>query len=285
MVSAPSGGPLGDHVLTRADGRRVAWSEWGKGDAPTVLLLHRNPGSRLFDPDPEATVASNARLITMDRPGYGRTDPVTSPTFEVVSSDISSVIDDLDLDEVALVGWSGGGMLAVHAAAALGNRVRSLSLVCTPAPDKEIPWIPDAFRPLMKAVSSDPAGALASITAACGFYADDPDAMAESDPSAADAEVRSCPEIKVRLVQMMREGARQGAIGMASDVVAGSNNEALPFDEVQEPVRLWYGDADWIGQEHSRWYAERMQNAKLTVIPGAGHLQPLTSWGAILDAA
>ena len=83
----------------------------------------------------------------------------------------------------------------------------------------------------------------------------------------------------------MREGARQGAIGMAADVVAGSRGAAIPLDEVHVPVNLWYGDADWIGPEHGRWYAERLEDAELTVVPGAGHLLPLTNWRAILDAA
>jgi pimeloyl-ACP methyl ester carboxylesterase len=84
---------------------------------------------------------------------------------------------------------------------------------------------------------------------------------------------------------MMREGARQGAIGMASDIVAGSRGDPLPLDRVQAPVRLWYGDADWIGPDHGRWYAERLDDTELSIVPGAGHLLPLTNWGAILAAA
>jgi|Tabmets5t2r1_1033131.scaffolds.fasta_scaffold02694_3 pimeloyl-ACP methyl ester carboxylesterase len=277
--------PKGDHSLTRADGRRVAWAEWGQEDGSPLLLLHRNPGSRLLDPDPASTAASHVRLITVDRPGYGGTDPVADPTLEPVTADIVSVLDEMALEGVALAGWSGGGVFALDAAAKLGGRVSSLSLVCTPAPDDEIAWVPDEFRPLIAAVPSDPVGALASITAACAFYADDPEALAASDPSAADAVVRSRPGIMERLALMMREGARQGAIGMASDIVAGSRGPPLPVEGIRVPGRLWYGDADWVGPEHGRWYAERLDDAHLTVVPGAGHLLPLTHWRAILDAA
>ena len=83
---------------------------------------------------------------------------------------------------------------------------------------------------------------------------------------------------------MMREGARQGAIGMASDIVAGSRGDPLPLEALRAPVRLWYGDADWIGPEHGRWYADRLEEAQLRIIPGAGHLLPLSSWRAILAA-
>jgi pimeloyl-ACP methyl ester carboxylesterase len=285
VTSTPVPKPAGDHMLTRADGRRVAWSEWGKAAGSAVLLLHRNPGSRLFDPDPAATAAAGVRLITLDRPGYGRSDPVVDPTRAAVASDVAAVVDDLGTDEIALVGWSGGGVFALEAAAALGNHARSLSLVCTPAPDEEIPWVPDEFRPLVESVPSDPTGALVAITAACAFYADDPEAVVASDPGPADADLRSRPGVTDRLAAMMREGARQGAIGMASDIVAGSRREPLPLGDVQAPVRLWYGDADWVGAEHGRWYAERLVDARLTIVPGAGHLLPLANWSAIVAAA
>jgi pimeloyl-ACP methyl ester carboxylesterase len=284
MTFAPSTTPKSDHILSLADGRRVAWAEWGSPQGQLVLLLHRNPGSRLLDPDTTSTARSGARLITIDRPGYGRTDPVADPTRSAVASDLAAVVRDIAVDEVALVGWSGGGMFALEAAAALGSRVRSLSLVCTPAPDEEIPWVPDDFRGLMAEVPSDPEQALASITTACSFYAENPNAAAESDPGPADAKVRALPGIADALRTMMNEGARQGAIGMAADIVAGSRGEPLPLAEVRAAVRLWYGDADWIGPEHGRWYADRLADAQFSIIPGAGHLLPLTNWRAILEA-
>ena len=71
--------PLGDYILTRRDGRRVAWSAWGNRAGQPVVFLHRNPGSRLLDPDPPATAAAGVRLITIDRPGYGGTEPILDP--------------------------------------------------------------------------------------------------------------------------------------------------------------------------------------------------------------
>jgi pimeloyl-ACP methyl ester carboxylesterase len=163
MTFAPATTPKGDHILSLADGRRVAWAEWGSPDGQPVLLLHRNPGSRLLDPDAGSTARARARLITIDRPGYGRTDPVADPTRSAVAADVAAVVGDIPFDKVALIGWSGGGMFALEAAAVLGSRVRSLSLVCTPAPDEEIPWVPDDFRGLAAEVPSDPKQALATI--------------------------------------------------------------------------------------------------------------------------
>jgi pimeloyl-ACP methyl ester carboxylesterase len=284
MTSAPATTPTVDHTLSHADGRRVAWAEWGDPEGLPVLFLHRNPGSRLLDPDSTATASAGVRLITIDRPGYGRTDPVADPTRSAVAADLAAVVRHIGVDDVALIGWSGGGVFALEAAAALGSRVRSLSLLCTPAPDDELPWVPDAFRGLTAEVQSDPERALASITETCGFYAENPEAAVESDAGPADAEVRVRPGIADALRTMMREGARQGAVGMAADIVAASRGEPLPLAEVRARARLWYGDADWIGPEHGRWYADRLPDAQLNIVPGAGHLLPLTNWRAILDA-
>jgi pimeloyl-ACP methyl ester carboxylesterase len=86
MTSAPATTPTVDHTLTHADGRRVGWAEWGDPHGQPVLFLHRNPGSRLLDPDSTATASTGTRLITIDRPGYGRTDPVADPTRSALAA-------------------------------------------------------------------------------------------------------------------------------------------------------------------------------------------------------
>jgi pimeloyl-ACP methyl ester carboxylesterase len=277
--------PIADQVLPLPGGRRLAWAEWGRTTGPAVLLLHRSPGSRLFDPDPSATAAAGVRLLTVDRPGYGRTDPVPDPRRADVAGDVAALADALGLERLALLGWSAGGHYALETAARLGGRARSLSLLATPAPDEEIPWVAEEFRPLGAGVRADPVAAVASITEACRWYADNPEGAVGYDASPADVEVRSRPGVTEALSTMMREGARQGAAGMAFDVVAGSRGDPFPVGEVRAPVRLWYGDADPIGPEHGRWYAERLADATLTVLPNAGHLLPIPHWAAILEAA
>jgi pimeloyl-ACP methyl ester carboxylesterase len=285
MQDVPTSPPIRDHVLSLPGGRRLAWAEWGRADGPAALLLHRSPGSRLFDPSPAATAAAGVRLLTLDRPGYGGTDPVADPRRTDLAEDVAALAGALGLERVAILGWSGGGQFAVEAAAGLGDRVRSLSLLATPAPDEEIPWVPEEFRPMAAGVRADPIAAVASIEEACRWYADDPDAVVAFDACPADTEVRSRPGVHAALTIMMREGARQGAAGMAFDVVAGARGDSFRFRDVRGPVNLWYGDADPIGPEHGRWYADRLAGATLTVLPGAGHLLPIPHWAAILEAA
>ena len=128
-------------------------AEFGAPDGPAVVLLHRSPGSRLLDPDPGATAAAGVRLICVDRPGYGATDPVSAPTRAAAADDLEAVVAALDLADVALVGWSGGGQFAVEAAARPGARARSLTLLATPAPHHEVPWLLPDFAEVSDAVA------------------------------------------------------------------------------------------------------------------------------------
>jgi hypothetical protein len=63
MTSTPATTPRGDHVLSLAGGRRVASAEWGSPGGQPVLLLPRNAGSMLLDPDAGSTARAGARLV------------------------------------------------------------------------------------------------------------------------------------------------------------------------------------------------------------------------------
>ena len=284
-MTASRNTPLDDQVIRLADGRSLAYASWGVEDGPPVVLLHRAAGSRLFDPDPDATAAAGVRLLTLDRPGYGGTSPVSDPWRRDAANDVIALLDVLELDDVVLVGWSGGGQFAVEAAAAVGDRARLLSLVATPAPDEEVGWLDDDMRGMAAMIRDDPVAAMPTVLEAVQFIVEHPDEMAAADPSPADAQLRDQPEVLAALVAMTREGLRAGPHGSAFDVVTGSREDPLPLDRVRVPVQLWYGEEDPIGVEHGRWYADRFTDATLTVVPGAGHLLPLEHWREILAAA
>ena len=78
-----------------------------------VVFCHSAPGAGLFDPQPEESRATNVRLLSVDRPGYGRSDPVFPGQWATVGSaadDIAAVVDTLDVEHVGVVGWSAGSL-------------------------------------------------------------------------------------------------------------------------------------------------------------------------------
>jgi pimeloyl-ACP methyl ester carboxylesterase len=68
-----------------------------------------------------------------------------------------------------VVGWSAGGRVALALAARHPDVVRSVAVVCTPAPDDEVAWVPEEYRTMSQAMGSDPAAVGAPVTL---FYGD-----------------------------------------------------------------------------------------------------------------
>lgn len=114
-------------VTTRAGA--VAYAESGRG--PALLLLHATLHDR-HDFDAVAPALSEAaRVIAIDWPGHGESDPATphpagGPWFADVLED---VVDGLELDDVAVVGNSVGGYAASRLAIRRPAQVRAVVLV------------------------------------------------------------------------------------------------------------------------------------------------------------
>ena len=111
---------------------------------PAVVLCHSAPGAGSFDPDPAVTRARNVRLLSIDRPGYGGSDPVAAGTWATVAAaadDLATVLDGLSVERVGVAGWSAGGRVALALAARRPDLVDRVAVVATPAPDAEVPWI------------------------------------------------------------------------------------------------------------------------------------------------
>jgi pimeloyl-ACP methyl ester carboxylesterase len=283
--------PVPTRVLTLADGREMAVDITGPQDGPTVVFLHAAPGSRRFDPDPAVTAASGVRLVTVDRPGYGRSSPRPADvvtTVAAIASDLVATMELLGIDRAPVIGWSAGGRVAAAIAAHRPELVTRLVLVGTPAPDDQVPWVPDEYRRIAAELRRDPASAVASLSESLAPMAEDPEAAIGSlAVGAADEAVVADPARRARLVDMLGEGLRNGVTGVATDIVA---DQVVPWgfdvEDVSVPTIAFYGDDDVIvSPDHGRWYAETVADGELRVVPGAGHLVVMTAWRDILDAA
>jgi pimeloyl-ACP methyl ester carboxylesterase len=271
--------PLADEVLRLADGRLLAWTEWGDPRGSPVVFLHPCPGSRLFCPDEQTTAGHGVRLITVDRPGYGGSDPVSDPTLAGFATDLERLMDHLWLGQFPVVGWSGGGPYAAACAARLGERVSALGLVAAPAPGLS-PAAPD----LRRLAGEDPEEALAAVAAGTAPRATDPGAAGEGWASPSDAALRRRPGVEQALQGMWDEGLRAGPQGLAADVAAGLRPWEFDPSLVRTPATLFYGDDDpVVGLTDARWWEQALPDAHLSVLQG-GHLLPVLAWPQILTA-
>jgi pimeloyl-ACP methyl ester carboxylesterase len=278
----------GDHQL--ADGRRLTYAEFGDLQGRPVVLLHGNPGSRLICPDVDATVAAGVRLLTFDRPGFGGSDPRPFHQLTDVSDDLAELAAALDLGPVPVVGWSGGGPYALAAAARhpeLVTAVVSLSGSGLADDPDVLAQQTGPIAALLDELRAGSAEALATVEARFANYAEDPTLVVdltlsnEHDP---DRVPMAVPAVRDALSSMWREGAKQGAAGVAAGWVA---LWALPRGyepaEVRQPATVWHGADDVIvpvGQAER--LAEALPTADLRVLPGEGHLTALDHWPEIL---
>lgn len=77
------------------------------------------------------------RHVSLDRPGFGLSDPQPSRTVGDHAADVEQVLDHLDIGRFSAFGWSGGGPHALALGALLSDRVARVAVLGCPAPDDD----------------------------------------------------------------------------------------------------------------------------------------------------
>jgi pimeloyl-ACP methyl ester carboxylesterase len=279
-----------DEVKVR-DGRVVTVHrprEGGDG-ARTVVFCHPAPGSGAFDPDPAATAERGVTLIGVDRPGYGGSTPVHDSWATVASAadDIADVLDSLGVGPVGLAGWSAGGRVALALAARRPELVDRVAVVATPAPDEEVSWIPPNEKQMVEAFKGQPPAAVHEqmARAFASMLPQDPiDALPMVGATEQDEATLAAPGTRDRVAGMLATALQQGAAGIVADI-ASYTLRPWGFEppDVAAKTLLLYGGRDPIGGEHGRWWRQRLPDARLELVPDAGHLLVIPVWGRVMS--
>jgi pimeloyl-ACP methyl ester carboxylesterase len=126
------------------------------GSGRPVVLIHGWPLSgESFSEQVPALAAAGYRVITYDRRGFGRSDkPATGYTYDTLTEDLHTVLTELDLRDVTVVGFSmGGGEVARYFTNYGSERLRSVVFA-------------SAVPPFMLTTPGNPEGPLAPSEAA-----------------------------------------------------------------------------------------------------------------------
>jgi pimeloyl-ACP methyl ester carboxylesterase len=273
-----------------ADGRALSYHAWGPVDGPLLIHQHGVPGSRLeLVVVADVIAASGVRVVAVDRPGIGHSDPLPGLGLTGYVADSAALADALGAERFAVSGFSAGGPYALAAAAAFPDRVTSALLLssagdpATPHPDKGVvlservmgqlaihqPAVARAFwrltgplvhrwpirftRPLLHTAPVDDA------------FFDDEDARA----------------VAIEL----EESLRQGPAAMVEDYARCY--EPWDFDpgSIRSPVVAWHGEDDRLVPMR---LAEQLQTeipgARLIRLPGTGHMGTFRAIGDLLAA-
>ena len=118
-----------------ADDRNLAYAEYGDPEGRPVLMVHGNPGSRLFwGRLPGAPFRPGLRLIVPDRPGVGLSDFSAGRTVADWPDDVESLLNSLGIKRIDLFGASAGGPYALACAWKIPHRLGSVGVFAPMGP-------------------------------------------------------------------------------------------------------------------------------------------------------
>ena len=222
-------------------------------EAPAILLLHGFTNSGASWEPVISGLGQRYRAIAPDIRGHASASAQTPVTLDAVLADLAAQSPP----RFALVGYSQGGRIALHAALAMPRRVTHLILIgASPGLEDEVER---ASRQAADERLAEQIETL-SIDAFASMWAQTPvlgGVCAEVAAAAHEDRLRSTPH---GLAAALR-GLGTGALP--------SLWERLP--ELRMPVELIAGERDTKFTAVAREMAGRIQHANITVVPDAGH--------------
>jgi pimeloyl-ACP methyl ester carboxylesterase len=281
-------GPGVDGRIRLADGRVLEYWDGGDPTGRPVLYHPGTPVTRLLGRwGHDAAVAAGVRLISINRPGYGASTPITNVggVLAGVGRDTAALAAHLGLDGFAVFGSSGGGPFAVATALAAPDAVRALGLVGAVGPWRLLDdpsTNPEDRACLALLDAGDAAGAWACLMATVGptSPAQLVDAVFADDGSSltTDAAYRAIWTENTRDVLAHPDGYTFDNVGWGGewDIDPGA---------VSVPTLLFYGteDSRCSHDGHGAWYADRIRDSELVVFPGATHIDVIDGhWPDVL---
>jgi pimeloyl-ACP methyl ester carboxylesterase len=218
-----------------------------------VFLFHGLPGSRLQRPTrEESLLRAGVRLLTVDRPGIGLSDPKPGRRLLDWPEDVGQLADALGIRRFRVVGVSGGGPYALACAYALGARVTTAATVGSLAPlvvpgheaefERLAAWFFRGLRHAPRAVSLTVA-----FIAFLLRRSSVPSQVLIVDPRCpSDREVLLRDDVRELLTRDFQEATRQGVAGTLDDARVLSGPWGFDPREVRTRIDVWHGTADTV---------------------------------------
>ena len=284
-----SGEPRLEDSTVLSDGRELWFAEWGATDGPAVILLHGGPGSRLLNIDLDAVERRGVRLVTVDRPGLGRSTRLPLHGLRSVAEDLLQLAHTIGLRRFAVAGFSAGGTYALALGTLAPQGLTAIATMSTPA-GPEVPngfVRSDAGRAFVAELASTDRAAAVELTAAFfAPYVEEPDSFLNpADTPDADMFLLRDERLRREFVdRAIREGLRQGPDGAGDDTVAHLGPWDVDVAQVQVPVFVFHGREDiFVPLADAEHLVSRLPTSHLTIWARAGHVAALRHFGEVLD--
>ena len=124
-----------DKFIKTATNVKLYVKDYGSGDP--VILIHGWPlSNEMWEYQIENLVSNNYRVIAYDRRGFGKSSqPWNGYDYDTLTDDLKAIIDQLELENITLVGFSmGGGEVVRYLSRYAGKNVSKIVLISSVTP-------------------------------------------------------------------------------------------------------------------------------------------------------
>ena len=247
------------HTVTGDGGTKLHVQETGKRSGKPILFIHGfSQCSLAWSKQLDSDLADSFRLLALDLRGHGLSDKPRGVYGDsaIWANDIQAVIEQLELNEPLLVGWSYGGPIISDYVARYGEDAIAgsnwVAAVCRLG-ESLVPFLGEQF-----------------LAAAPGFFSDN----VEESVSALRTLIRLCiPSGLSREEESLMLGFNVAVpphvrVGLLS---RNLNNDAVVAG-MKKPMLITWGEKDIVALPAMRDHiAGLARHAKVSTYPGAGH--------------
>jgi pimeloyl-ACP methyl ester carboxylesterase len=278
-------------TVSLPDGRTLGFAEYGDPCGRPVLFFPGTPSGRLFHhPDESIALSLGARVLALDRPGYGLSDFQPGRTLLDWPSDVTALADALGIGRFAVAGISGGAPYVAACAFTIPDRLTAAAMVSGLGPidwqgategmprerrvgvrlGRRAPWL---VRPLLWLTLNPHRNPQR-------FFE-----RMRDQSSPVDRAILARPEIGAMLLANWAEANRSGVRPYAWETVIFSRPWGFRLEDIAMEVRLWHGEEDAsMPISVGLFLARTIPRCRSTFLPGEGHFLLFGHWGEILHA-
>jgi pimeloyl-ACP methyl ester carboxylesterase len=276
-ISWGSGGHDGSmevQVLRLADGRSLAWREFGDPDGAPAIAVHGSPDSsavwRLVD---QPARAAKVRVVAPDRPGFGASTPQGSRSILDWVDDLDALTTHLRLDRFGLIAISGGSPYALAVASSHAEQVTHLGLLSVICP-LDVPGVLRRAKTQVRftfwAARRAPFLLGPMSRAMARMTLENPDKAAErliGMRPPADREIIRRPEVMAVLKENLPNQFKDEA-SMALEMRNAARPWGFELGGIEVPTTIWQGGLDDVHPPAMGHYlAEHLPRAELVFEP------------------
>jgi len=258
-------------TVTIGNGRTLCFAEWGESAGVPVFSLHGTPGCRLLnrrraDAGFDGLLRGlGVRLITYDRPGWGRSDRLQGRRIADSAADVATIADALGIEQFAVEGGSSGSMHALATVALLGERISRAACVAPMAPYHEL------------GAEEWSRGQDDAVIEYVGWCLEGEHRFA-AEAAREDAEMQAGAAGDTSIV----EQTVNGIWGWVDDELAAFEPWGFDVASITVPTALYYDpDETVLPRQHGEWLARTIPNSTLITTVALGHRSegdPVRDW-------